>query len=725
MDLQDARVNSEICAACDRIFTKAEKVRYVPIGPRGEDTRGIGEPRTLKEEECRVPHCDSFAAFVKSAQEGCKLCRLFLVQISSPLREWCEGFPGQGYVSVLASFDKEFSSFDLPLRFHLRDGEKELGYVKNMKLQMRIAMTALDTDAEAKLLFCPKDELETEHGDGAGGMVSWEAAMLRWLQFCSSSHSCLDVGKFRSNAPACRLIEVGIAEDLGDIRLIDVGATVSMDSVRYITVSHRWNSKTESCKLIQENFSSRLHGIDWHMLPQSFKDCIQVTRAVQREHGPTFLWIDSLCIIQDSEDDWNVQAALMADIYQGSYCNLVLCGAFDMSIFPSVPRSLTQPVLVKTTSTVFAGTTFEVGNFHPNETIVNGSTIAGRGWIFQELMLAPRAIFFSHQQLFWECLHSSFAQHNPQQEASTRIRSGELQRWLLPDLPSLPTTDRGDDPHRRWWAIVNEYSQRSVTKREDKLVAIAAVAKRFAERLGDSKMYVCGLWRARLPFHLAWHVKSNPPPYEQSSIYSAPSWSWASIDHPSYNQYPNDEAFEASSTQVEVISCPVKTAGDDTFGRVEGGILQVRGRVLRATLMIKTKNSGNLFWDDKRLGRGPQDVELDHSWKTMKTTCFLLPLIEAPWISEQAIKQATALAGLPYVPFGDDCVDPTAIRPVLVGLVLVSTGTKDLFKRLGLFTLEKDFTPFRKCMTDQQGDLVEGDEHLSHRFNGLSTISIV
>lgn len=53
-------------------------------------------------------------------------------------------------------------------------------------------------------------------------------------------------------------------------------------------------------------------------LPPLFQDAIIITRQL----GLRYLWIDSLCIIQDSLRDWETEAAKMASIYQNSYVTI-------------------------------------------------------------------------------------------------------------------------------------------------------------------------------------------------------------------------------------------------------------------------------------------------------------------------------------------------------------------------------------------------------------------
>ena len=71
---------------------------------------------------------------------------------------------------------------------------------------------------------------------------------------------------------------------------------------------------------------------------RTFKDAIDVTRAL----GVQYLWIDSLCIIPDSESDWFHESSIMSDIYQFSYCNIAAAHATSDAIGLFVDREPPQ-----------------------------------------------------------------------------------------------------------------------------------------------------------------------------------------------------------------------------------------------------------------------------------------------------------------------------------------------------------------------------------------------
>ncbi len=62
--------------------------------------------------------------------------------------------------------------------------------------------------------------------------------------------------------------------------------------------------------------------IDISMVRKSMQDAFTATL----ELGVEYIWIDSLCILQDSTDDWLKESAQMGDIYRNACCNVAVTG---------------------------------------------------------------------------------------------------------------------------------------------------------------------------------------------------------------------------------------------------------------------------------------------------------------------------------------------------------------------------------------------------------------
>ncbi|CAG5174570.1 uncharacterized protein ALTATR162_LOCUS7815 [Alternaria atra] len=159
-----------------------------------------------------------------------------------------------------------------------------------------------------------------------------------------------------------------------------------------------------------ERSRQRSSGIPWDELPKTFQEAILVTR----ELGLNYLWIDSLCIIQDSKADWQLESAEMAGIYQSAFLTLAATSSPDSNgglWVRSQSNTLTYakvilrhdgkdyPVYVKERPVHWPAAT---------ETYVNQTfPLLTQGWVYQERLLSPRFLHFGKDELVWECLEES------------------------------------------------------------------------------------------------------------------------------------------------------------------------------------------------------------------------------------------------------------------------------------------------------------------------------
>lgn len=144
-----------------------------------------------------------------------------------------------------------------------------------------------------------------------------------WISNCDKHHSrCKRPGvPSESTWVPERLIYID--DENSRLRLVP-GADVPSNAP-YTTLSHRWGQVKDKLVLTQSNIE------EWHeQLPplgkwKTFVDAIEISRQLQI----SYIWIDSLCIIQDLKDDWQHQCPQMCNIYKRSYCNIAATSAID------------------------------------------------------------------------------------------------------------------------------------------------------------------------------------------------------------------------------------------------------------------------------------------------------------------------------------------------------------------------------------------------------------
>lgn len=221
------------------------------------------------------------------------------------------------------------------------------------------------------------------------------------MSTCSESHQLCKSSDLDGTRPN-RLIS--IASDLPRLVL----SSECPKGLRYATLSHSWGSH-QVIKLTSEDLDSFMKVIPVERLPNTFKDAIKIAQRL----GLDYLWIDSLCIIQNSEDDWQKESALMSSVYGGSTITIAASSARDSS----------QGCFLK--PPIFSGGLRaritdcgrrRVQDFRSQE-VYNLSTfethLGSRAWALQEKMLSPRTIHFSDRGAFWECRTTIASEYLP------------------------------------------------------------------------------------------------------------------------------------------------------------------------------------------------------------------------------------------------------------------------------------------------------------------------
>jgi hypothetical protein len=128
-----------------------------------------------------------------------------------------------------------------------------------------------------------------------------------WHLHCNQSH---DLCKSRQGATRqlpTRLLYVG------DNQIKLCLSSEVKPNFEYFTLSHCWGA-TVFTTLLSSNIAEFQEQISPAALSTTFRDAVYVTRFF----GCQYLWIDSLCIVQNNAKDWEKEASLMASVYSNS-----------------------------------------------------------------------------------------------------------------------------------------------------------------------------------------------------------------------------------------------------------------------------------------------------------------------------------------------------------------------------------------------------------------------
>ncbi|KAK3942878.1 heterokaryon incompatibility protein-domain-containing protein [Diplogelasinospora grovesii] len=423
------------------------------------------------------------------------------------------------------------------------------------------------------------------------GAVTNETILKRWRDECLHNH------------PACRVLSRDTIDLTTDesvfplpTRLIDVGDESTDPFLvepkglrgRYVALSHCWGkdssgiTKTETGTL--EDHKQRIP-ID--SLSANFRDAIQVTRKL----GYQYLWIDSLCIIQNRMADWEAESKMMAAIYTGASLTLAAANSSSANegfLKPRQPpkKTVTLPFEVVPGMKIGECTIGEQvvpELFHDSfrEDVERQSPLAKRGWTLQERLLSRRTIFFGRDEFHWECRSQRWSESTGLRPVRYVDVSAGLAAFRgLPIFgPTCSSVEQSAFLLNDWYMLVQEYTKRSLTKKHvDKLPALSGIARVVHAGLGrDNTLYRAGLWTHDLHRAVLW--KSFGP--ELGSVtcrLPGPSWSWMSRDA---RIFPARQAEPGTAVDVDDFRVYVQPSGSgvDPYGMVATGTLSFRAYI--------------------------------------------------------------------------------------------------------------------------------------------------
>ncbi|KZL79463.1 heterokaryon incompatibility protein [Colletotrichum incanum] len=491
-------MNPNICITCQKAFSK--------VAVKTDDFRRRRRNR----------HHASPEDLIKAVEGGCDFCRRFARYSTSP------------GISTALNEDIILHPRPEPVRLFFAESGQHLGRGwREGDLDDLVCFSLVRQDSISA------NRLPARLDKRMGSPDTLEV-MSKWLNGCNSSHPECKWRVADSYYPS-RLIDVGPPGSLSWTLRINEQGPPPLIARGYLTLSHRWGS-SPFIQLTSDTLLNFQGQVPVNHLPQTFRDMV----SLAHHFGIRYIWIDSLCILQDSNEDWQKEALDMRGVYHNSACNIIAAYSEgpDGGLFRDRDPSVLESFVVRSERTDITPGLYLAWDHTSILNDYSRAPLNERGWAFQERLLPGRSLHFGKDQVFWRCSQLFACESlphgiplKPEEEHSELEKTlASLRKEPVSGLEFVKDHEKIMD---MWEKLVEEYSGCVLTYEKDKLVALAGVAMATMIRLGPEvsfrERYLAGLWESRLVWQLCWRLKDRTGQRPRPE-YRAPSWSWASVE---------------------------------------------------------------------------------------------------------------------------------------------------------------------------------------------------
>jgi hypothetical protein len=252
----------------------------------------------------------------------------------------------------------------------------------------------------------------------------------------------------------------------------------------YVALSHCWGG-LQPLQTTKSSINERKDGIKWDSLPAVFQDAVTVTRRLRLD----YLWIDSLCIVQDDIADWEEESSKMASIYENAYLTIAAASSRNgqASFLEAKHSNEFDPLIVKFRHPngqrhLLKARRRNTCGHHWEDGLERKDPLDWRAWVLQERDLSTRMVIYTSAEVQWRC---------------KKIKACECQNdWDVTNLSTVHHIQHAPDAYLAWQHLIQEFTKRILTVESDKLPAVAGLATKVHKMTGSP--YFAGIWQGNI-----------------------------------------------------------------------------------------------------------------------------------------------------------------------------------------------------------------------------------
>lgn len=297
------------------------------------------------------------------------------------------------------------------------------------------------------------------------------------------------------------------------VRLIETKSSASCEpplTGQFCALSHAWGpsgSKTLPSTTTKDNLAKRRQGVLISDLSKTFQKAIEITRSL----GIDYLWIDSLCILQDKDDlkDWQREAKRMKSVYKNSYLTIAAAGAEDGSQGCLSSSQREGHVSIPLWNDQSVDSPLFLRKSIPTKTDQEGwylGPLQYRACITQEWVLSARLLHCCRAELICKCAKEEISESG--------IPYNLNQHALVPSV-------------RDWQKVVSHYTHQRLTQTTDRLVAMEGIVDEMSKHFGIDCTF--GISMDDPHEDLVWYTERKQGRPQELAGLGIPSWSWGSV----------------------------------------------------------------------------------------------------------------------------------------------------------------------------------------------------
>lgn len=414
---------------------------------------------------------------------------------------------------------------------------------------------------------------------GSDEAVAWAKSR---LDECSSQHpACCSNCILEHPFLPTRVLDLGDLDYDGDLSQSPMLLLTQGDMRgEYACLSHCWGPP--EAKPLESTTGTvgkyQTDGIPWSKLPKTFQEAIVFTRKL----GIRYLWIDSLCIVQNDADDWFKEAGRMATTYENA--TLTIAAAASSSSQEGLYRTSMPSWRLDGRTCVrrCADPVFFEHQYTRNPDFLDRvAPLLRRAWVLQERLISRRLLHFTPLELVFECYSGNKTESgfcwvdSAAKHSLSELNKPETEGTgsSTPDLVSFM---------KMWRRLVEDFTHLQLTRNEDTLPAMAGLAKKTMALTAQSQDdYLAGLWRQTFVEDMMWQRRLSVRAIERINN-NVPSWSWARDGKPKSFVTQGGQSLAQPCDLIEGVCAPDAISGDSFLGVQLGSHAVLSGYLLPA-----------------------------------------------------------------------------------------------------------------------------------------------